>query len=130
MKSGEGHSSAKRLAEQTCIQCGATYPAHTVRCEVDHVALPYWAGLVGQTIADRYVVQELLAVGGMAVVYQARQRIVNRLVALKVLRTRDSVADSERRSFLSEARVISRLRHPNIVQLYGQWLHVRPTDSE
>ena len=82
MEVGEGQLPATRLKKHVCIQCGASYPAHVVRCETDRAVLPHWSSLVGQTIAERYIVQELVAVGGMAVVYQAQQRIVNRLVAL------------------------------------------------
>jgi lipopolysaccharide biosynthesis regulator YciM len=56
--------------------------------------------------------------GGMGVVYQARQRQLNRLVALKMILAGAHAGDAERTRFRSEAEVIARLRHPNIVQVY------------
>lgn len=61
---------------------------------------------------------ELLGYGGMGAVYKARQRELDRLVALKVLspRLQDDPAFSER--FTREARALARLNHPGIVTLY------------
>jgi hypothetical protein len=54
----------------------------------------------------------------MGVVYKARQVGVDRLVALKMLRTGAQAGDEELQRFLVEARVVASLQHPNIVQLY------------
>jgi predicted Ser/Thr protein kinase len=61
---------------------------------------------------------ELLGSGGMGAVYKARQREIDRLVALKILPS-DAASDpgfAER--FTREARALARLNHPNIVALY------------
>jgi|GEM_PF-3345696 len=74
--------------------------------------------LVGETIADRYEIEEQIAVGGMGIVYKARQKMVGRDVAIKIL-PRELAADSDtERRFFNEARAISQLRHPNIVTLF------------
>ncbi|MEE2786143.1 MAG: serine/threonine-protein kinase [Myxococcota bacterium] len=106
------------LGPQICPECGVVYPPQAVRCSTDSALLPHWASLIDRTVADRYIVQDLIAIGGMAVVYQARQKVVNRPVALKILRTIDQLDEASRRAFFTEARVISRLRHPNIVTLF------------
>jgi serine/threonine protein kinase/tetratricopeptide (TPR) repeat protein len=61
--------------------------------------------------------------GGMGVVYRARQLSLGRIVALKTL-TPEPREQSERRArFLTEARVVARLQHPNIVQVYETGEH-------
>jgi tetratricopeptide (TPR) repeat protein/predicted Ser/Thr protein kinase len=70
----------------------------------------------GQTIGD-YEIVRILGQGGMGVVHLARQKQLDRLVALKVL-TAGTLADNETRErFESEARIAAGLRHPNIVQV-------------
>src|SRR5262249_36882335 len=67
-----------------------------------------------------YEVLGLLGRGGMGVVWKARQRRLDRLVALKCLRA-DVAPELQR--FQAEAQVVARLQHPNIVQIYevGEW---------
>jgi len=55
--------------------------------------------------------------GGMGVVYKARQVGLNRLVALKMIRSRTASA-AQRERFRSEAEAVAKLRHPNIVQIF------------
>ena len=75
--------------------------------------------LIGQTLLDRYRVEEFVGRGGMAEVYRAydtRRRIT---VALKFLR--EDLAEDEvfLRRFRREAKVLETLQHPNIVRYYG-----------
>jgi tetratricopeptide (TPR) repeat protein len=66
-----------------------------------------------------YRILEKLGQGGMGVVYKAQQLGLDRLVALKMmLRTGDDAGSHELARFRSEAEVVARLQHPNIVQIY------------
>jgi tetratricopeptide (TPR) repeat protein/tRNA A-37 threonylcarbamoyl transferase component Bud32 len=56
--------------------------------------------------------------GGMGVVYQARHRQLNRIVALKMIVEGKHASPEHHRRFLIEAEAVARLRHPNIVQIY------------
>lgn len=60
----------------------------------------------------------LLGRGGMGVVYQARHRVLGRTVAVKLLLLGEHADAHLRDRFLSEARAVARLQHPNIVQIY------------
>ena len=75
--------------------------------------------VIGQTIG-RYQVRRLLGRGGMGRVYLARDIVLGRSVALKVV---SGSVHTER--FLDEARAIAMLNHPNIVQLYDFGEHDR-----
>lgn len=72
----------------------------------------------GQLINDRYEILKLIGEGGMANVYLARDTILDRRVAVKVLR--GDLAGDEKfvRRFQREALSASSLSHPNIVEIY------------
>ena len=71
----------------------------------------------GQKINDRYEIIRVIGEGGMANVYLANDTILNRKVAVKVLR--GDLANDEKfvRRFQREALSATSLSHPNIVQL-------------
>jgi serine/threonine-protein kinase len=68
--------------------------------------------------AGRYDIERELGRGGMAQVYLARDRELDRQVALKVLAAHLGGDDEFRRRFLREARLAGRLSHPNVVGVY------------
>ncbi len=72
----------------------------------------------GQLLADRYVVQQLIGLGGMAEVYRARDERLARPVALKVLRSRYSHDPVVRARFEEEARAAAHVSHPHVVAVY------------
>jgi predicted Ser/Thr protein kinase len=61
---------------------------------------------------------ELLGQGGMGVVYKARQRHLNRLVAVKILPPAAGADPAFAERFTREAQALAQLNHPNIVQVY------------
>jgi serine/threonine protein kinase len=61
---------------------------------------------------------ELLGQGGMGVVYKGRQPLLDRYVAIKVLRPDYQTDDDFQERFLREARTLARLRHPYIVTVF------------
>jgi eukaryotic-like serine/threonine-protein kinase len=71
--------------------------------------------VVGDCIADRYELEELVGSGGMSSVYRARDTLLERLVALKILHAQYTGDDEYVERFRREARAVARLSHPNIV---------------
>src|SRR5690349_1713571 len=69
----------------------------------------------GEVIAERYEVEELVGTGGMSSVYRARDRLLERLVALKVLHPHYADDDEYVERFRREARSVAQLSHPHIV---------------
>ncbi len=65
-----------------------------------------------------YELYEVLGSGGMGIVYKARQKAVNRIVALKVVLAGRHCSVSDLVGFRKEAETVARLRHPNVIQIY------------
>ena len=72
----------------------------------------------GKTLNGRYKIQSLIGTGGMAAVYLAKDLILDRLVAIKVLRLDFRQNDDAMRRFRREALSATQLIHPNIVGVY------------
>ncbi|MFI5092343.1 MAG: protein kinase [Candidatus Acidiferrum sp.] len=73
--------------------------------------------MIGQTIGH-YLVTEQIGVGGMGIVYRARDQRLNRDVALKVLPPGKLREDAPRKRFRKEALALAKLNHPNIGTVY------------
>ena len=73
--------------------------------------------LVGQTLDGKYYVQKKIGEGGMGVVFAARHAVIERPLAIKVLK-REVMRDTGTiRRFVQEAKAASRIGHPNIVDV-------------
>ncbi len=73
---------------------------------------------VGKRLDGRYEIQDIIGVGGMAVVYKAYDSIDDRIVAIKVLKEEFLAKEEFRRRFKNESKAIAILSHPNIVKVY------------
>jgi eukaryotic-like serine/threonine-protein kinase len=71
--------------------------------------------VVGELIAERYELEEVVGTGGMSSVYRAHDRLLERDVALKVLHDQFGEDGEHVERFRREARAVARLSHPNIV---------------
>ena len=80
---------------------------------------------VGKMLEGRYLIEDLIGVGGMANVYKGIDTVEDRWVAVKMLR--DEFADNEEslRRFRNESKAIYSLDHPNIVKIYDVLLDRR-----
>ncbi len=109
---------AEPVGRIACRKCGQT---------IDVAGLPVFQVVIcpvcqtGQKVPAQlkhFLLFDVLGRGGMAVVYRALDRTLNRQVAIKVMR--GSLADDPQyvANFLREARAAAQLNHPNIVQIY------------
>ena len=79
--------------------------------------------LEGRILDARYQLGSLLGAGGMATVYLATDRVLERQVAVKVLRPPDAQDPVFVERFRREARAAARLNHPNIVAVFDSGSH-------
>ena len=73
---------------------------------------------IGKTLDSRYEILECIGTGGMAVVYKTRDNRLNRLVAVKILKSDLAQDEDFRRRFNAESQAVAQLSHPNIVSVY------------
>ncbi|MBR3293273.1 MAG: Stk1 family PASTA domain-containing Ser/Thr kinase [Oscillospiraceae bacterium] len=73
---------------------------------------------IGQILEDRYEISELIGEGGMARVYRALDKRLNRKVAVKIMRDEMAADEDFRRRFCAESQAVAMLSHPNIVAVY------------
>lgn len=105
---------------KSCPICGTRYPLHVEMCSADGASLgeDVADGRVNAVFAERYEVQSVIGVGGMSTVYRARQKMLDRLVAIKVLDRELAKQPESVKRFLQEARTISRFDHENLVSVH------------
>ena len=73
---------------------------------------------IGKMLDNRYEILERIGTGGMAVVYKAKCHYLNRLVAIKILKSDLAQDEDFRRRFNAESQAVAQLSHPNIVSVY------------
>ncbi len=81
---------------------------------------------IGTLLGGRYEILDILGIGGMAIVYKARCRVLNRYVAIKMLKEEFLQDEEFRRRFYNESQAVAKLSHNNIVAVYD----VARTDTQ
>ena len=106
-------------AAKVCVYCGAPLPAATAGLAnpgsrlTSRLADPR----IGETVAGRFKIEELIGQGGMGKVYRARHVALDRLVCLKMLKPAVLDDPTVVGRFEREAMAASRLNHPNSIQV-------------
>ena len=73
---------------------------------------------IGRLLGGRYELIDVVGVGGMAVVYRARDTVLGRYVAIKILKEEFARDPDIRKRFAIESRAVAKLSHHNIVSVY------------
>ena len=73
---------------------------------------------VGKILDGRYKIRSVVGHGGMAVVFCAEDTVMNRVVAIKVLKTDSDDPEKAIQRFINESKAVAMLSHPNIVNIY------------
>ena len=114
---------------KVCAGCGARYPGDALFCPIDGMPLQSAASAqhsqreseddpyLGQEISGHIEIRQLVGIGAMGRVYRAFQKGIDRDVAVKILHRELSANAQLVSRFTREAKVASRLQHPNVVQV-------------
>lgn len=73
---------------------------------------------VGLVFDNRYRIEKVIGVGGMAIVFKATDLLMRRVVAVKILKDEISADEQAVKRFVNESKAVAMLSHPNIVNIY------------
>lgn len=103
---------------KVCPVCGKEYADTVTLCTADAGVLQSVDDpLVGQTLAGKYLVEQLIKRGGMGSVYRGKHVMMDKTVAIKVLRPSLAGDDVVVARFSREAKAASRISHPHAVSV-------------
>ncbi len=101
-----------------CPRCGNEYPDSTTLCPFDGNALEKTGdSLIGKTLIGKYRIEERLKEGGMGAVYRGTHVLMDKTVAVKVLRPALAADQKIVARFSREARAASRISHPHALSV-------------
>ncbi len=103
---------------KTCPKCGTEYPDTNTLCPSDGVALEKTGdSLLGKTLAGKYRIDSRLSEGGMGTVYRGTHVLMDKTVAVKVLRPSLAADEKIVARFSREARAASKISHPHALSV-------------
>jgi serine/threonine-protein kinase len=106
---------------KACEKCKLKFPDDTAACFICGSPLaPINDPRIGSTINGRYLLEAAIGEGGMATVYAARHRLVDRPCAVKVMNAALAKNEVIRERFRREAKAAQKLAHPNIIEIFDQ----------
>ncbi len=101
-----------------CPVCGKEYSDTSRLCPIDAGVLEHAQDpLIGQNLAGKYLVEKLIKHGGMGSVYAGKHVLMDKTVAIKVLRTSLAADNDVVARFSREAKAASRINHPHAVSV-------------
>ena len=109
-----------KLEQKYCPKCYGQFEGAIDVCPSDGTELrgPNNDPLIGKVFAERYEIESVLGLGGMSIVYKARHRLMDRVVAIKMLHGNIKSDHLSLERFRLEAQAASSLNHQNIITVY------------
>jgi serine/threonine protein kinase len=103
-----------------CPQCHAEWPGDFVTCAEDGQTLKSIQDdpMIGQTFAERYQIVSVLGLGGMSVVYKAKHKLMDRMVAIKLMHAGLVKEPMALQRFQQESKAAASISHQNVVTVY------------
>jgi len=102
----------------TGATCDFVFDVDTTQVLNSGVGEPQKSGRMMPKLIGGYEVRKILGRGGMGIVYQAKQKKLDRIVALKMVLAGSHASSEQLQRFISEAKAVGHLQHPNIVQIF------------
>lgn len=108
------------LEKKYCPNCFQQFEGAIETCPNDNAVLrgPKNDPWIGKVFADRYLVESVLGLGGMSVVYKAKHKLMDRVVAIKMLHNVLKHDTNALERFKLEAQAASALNHQNVITVY------------
>ncbi len=106
--------------KKRCPICESEYPAAEIICSRDGkmlIPVPI-KDIAGSTLADKYEIIKEINRGGMSIIYKARDKLMDRIIAVKVLQAKLIDDETSLRRFQQEAQAAAHLAHPNIIAVH------------
>jgi serine/threonine protein kinase len=105
------------INQSACSECSAVSGApHAASCR--HSPIFTNDPLLGTAVADRYEIIAVIGIGGWSTVYEAKDKVLNRPVALKVLHSHHAMDQQKLHRFQREAQAASLLAHPSVAAIF------------
>ena len=106
---------------KACEKCKLKFPDDTAACFICGSSLaPIKDPRIGSIVNGRYLLEAAVGEGGMATVYAARHRLVDRPCAVKIMNAALAKNEVIRERFRREAKAAQKLAHPNIIEIFDQ----------
>ena len=103
---------------KVCPVCGKEYSDTTTLCSIDAAVLQRTDDpLLGRTLAEKYLIEKLIKHGGMGSVYLGKHVLMDKTVAIKVLKPSLALDNDVVARFSREAKAASRISHPHAVSV-------------
>ncbi len=108
------------IDRKVCLECHRQFTGIVKSCPHDGTSLVdiIQDPLIGTVLAGKYEIMSVVGTGGMGVVYKGRQHLMDRIVAVKMLRAQHVADSMSVKRFQQEGKACCLLNHPHVITIY------------